>query len=387
MAVLGLVALAVTGGGAAAGTAAKGKGPDPAKIQKLKSEARGSVAISSNDATDYVAFVRAGRNGDLLPKSTGSPAAKANDFIGEYGDILGLESGSGLVRTDTAIDRQGAVHLSYKQVYKGLPVFGASVKAHVDAQGDLTAVNGTVVPVADLSTSPRLSAGQAAARAIEAVASEPMQGDEGLPAFGTAGDLRAESTRAARLPHRPDPGRHRHRPARVPRGRDERRGHPRGRDRPGQCWQGDQPLLADPRRLAPRGLRAEPRQQDLGGGRPVPRRAEPRPAEHRHLQRGRVPALLQRVRPRLVRRRGRVHADGQQRPADQLPERELERDHDELLQRRDRGRRRRPRVGPRVHPVHAQPHLPVAAGRPERVLLGHLGRDRRRDQRRGHRLA
>ena len=73
MAVLGLVALAVTGGGAAAGTAAKGKGPDPAKIQKLKSEARGSVAISSNEATDYVAFVRAGRNGDLLPKSTGSP--------------------------------------------------------------------------------------------------------------------------------------------------------------------------------------------------------------------------------------------------------------------------------------------------------------------------
>ena len=194
MAVLGLVALVVTGGGAAAGTAAQGKGPDPAKIQKLKSEARGSVAISSNDATDYVAFVRAGRNGDLLPKSTGAPAAKANDFIAEYGDILGLEAGSGLVRTDTAIDRQGAVHLSYKQVYKGLPVFGASVKAHVDAQGDLTAVNGTVVPVADISTSARLSAGQAAARAIEAVATEPITGEQGLPAFGTAGDLRAEST-------------------------------------------------------------------------------------------------------------------------------------------------------------------------------------------------
>ena len=195
LAVLGLVALAVTGGGAAAGTAANGKGPDPAKIQKLKSEARGSVAISSNAATDYVAFVRAGRNGDLLPKSTGSPAAKANDFIGEYGDILGLEAGSGLVRTDTAIDRQGSVHLSYKQVYKGLPVFGASVKAHVDAQGDLTAVNGTVVPVGDLSTAPRLGAEQAAARAIEAVADDPLRREDGdLPAFGTAGDLRAASS-------------------------------------------------------------------------------------------------------------------------------------------------------------------------------------------------
>ena len=140
--------------------------------------------------------MRAGRNGDLLPQSQGaSPAAKTNDFIAEYGSILGLEAGSGLVRTDTAIDRQGAVHLTYKQVYKGLPVFGASVKAHVDAQGDLTAVNGTVVPVADLSTAPRLGADQAAARAIEAVADDPLRREDGdLPAFGTAGDLRAASS-------------------------------------------------------------------------------------------------------------------------------------------------------------------------------------------------
>ena len=36
-------------------------------------------------------------------------------------------------------------------------------------------------------------------------------------------------------------------------------------------------------------------------------------------------------------------------PDDQLPERELERDHDELLQRRHVRRRRRARVGPRLH--------------------------------------
>ena len=37
--------------------------------------------------------------------------------------------------------------------------------------------------------------------------------------------------------------------------------------------------------------------------------------------------------------------------------------------------------------VHAQPDLPVAAGRAQRVVLGHLGRDGRPDQRRRHRLA
>ena len=60
-------------------------------------------------------------------------------------------------------------------------------------------------------------------------------------------------------------------------------------------------------------------------------------------------------------------------------------DH-ELLQRRHLRRRRRARVGSRVHAVHARPDLPVAAGSAQRVLLGHLGRDGRPDQRRRHRL-
>ncbi len=68
-------------------------------------------------------------------------------------------------------------------------------------------------------------------------------------------------------------------------------------------------------------------------------------------------------------------------PTHRLPERELERHHHQLLQRRHLRRRRRPRVGPRLHRVHPRPDLPVAVRCAQRVLLRHLGRDRRPDQR------
>ena len=73
-------------------------------------------------------------------------------------------------------------------------------------------------------------------------------------------------------------------------------------------------------------------------------------------------------------------SDGQQRPADRVPQRELERLHDQLLHRRHLRRRRRPRVGPRLHRVHLRPDLPVAVRRAQRGLLRHLGRDPRPDQ-------
>ena len=44
-------------------------------------------------------------------------------------------------------------------------------------------------------------------------------------------------------------------------------------------------------------------------------------------------------------------------------------------------RRGRARVGPRLHRVHLRPGLPVAVRRAERVVLRRLGRDRRPDQR------
>ena len=103
---LGLVAV-LGGAGNVEAKAGEGKGVDPALVKKLKAEARGSVALSTKQATKHVGFVRAGQNGDLLPGSSDTAQAKAQDFLSEYGQILGAESESTLEEISSSTDALG----------------------------------------------------------------------------------------------------------------------------------------------------------------------------------------------------------------------------------------------------------------------------------------
>jgi Zn-dependent metalloprotease len=185
-----VVFMASSGQGAtsAKGASAKSK-PDPALLERLKRNARGSVTVSTKKSTGFVGFVRAGKNGDLHPgNSSPTPQGKARGFLAEYSALFGVSDPGQLVPTASAQDTYGASHVSYEQVYKGVPVFGALIRAHVDKDGNLTAVNGVGVPDLDLDTNAKLSASAAAARAIAAVVADPPGG-----ATLSAGDLRAAS--------------------------------------------------------------------------------------------------------------------------------------------------------------------------------------------------
>jgi Zn-dependent metalloprotease len=167
---------------------------DPSLVKKLKDGARGSVTISINPATEFASFIESGRNGDLLPGERAQPKGKAKQFIKQFGGILGVaDANADLVQAGAFTDTLGATHVTYEQRYDGLPVYGGVVKVHVDAAGDLTAVNGTIVPAIDLNTDPRLSTDQATARAIAAVVADPPAGSDGAAANLAARDLRAES--------------------------------------------------------------------------------------------------------------------------------------------------------------------------------------------------
>src|SRR5687768_706597 len=114
--VLGLVTV-LGGAGSVEAKAGKGQGVDPALVKKLKAEARGSVALSTEPATQHVGFVRAGQNGDLLPGNAGTAQAKAADFLNEYGQILGAGSESTLEEVSSSTDALGATHVTYQQYY------------------------------------------------------------------------------------------------------------------------------------------------------------------------------------------------------------------------------------------------------------------------------
>jgi Zn-dependent metalloprotease len=148
----------------------------PSLVQQIRSTAQGQVAISNQRATDAVGFARAASGGDLLPGVAGSgkasAAAKADQYLASYGGAFGAGQDQ-LTRTGVAPDSAGGWTATYSQSYQGVPVFGARLNAHVSSTGALTSVNGFAAPGINVSTTPRLSKSDAAARALALVRTSP----------------------------------------------------------------------------------------------------------------------------------------------------------------------------------------------------------------------
>jgi Zn-dependent metalloprotease len=135
-------------------------------IQRLISET-GGARVSVNPATGTARFVRlpgTSAEAAMTPQARQQAAAA---FVDRHATAFGLRGGSSeleLVKTTT--DRVGQTHLRYNQVYAGVPVFGAGLRAHFDLNGRLVVVNGTLVPDIDVSAAPSRSAAEAAAAAV-----------------------------------------------------------------------------------------------------------------------------------------------------------------------------------------------------------------------------
>jgi len=162
---------------------------EPSIVQRLKDDAQGTARVAVEPATGRIGFARAR---DLLPSvpatSRSSATAKATAYLDEYAPAFGARASElerGEVRSTT-----GGWTIEYHQSYRGVPVFGAELRAHVDAEGDLTAVNGFAVPGLDLSVTPGLSEAEASAKAVRLVRNAPSGGREAQQ--GAAG-LRAAS--------------------------------------------------------------------------------------------------------------------------------------------------------------------------------------------------
>src|SRR5690606_38326874 len=102
-------------------------------------------------------------------------------------DAFGADADE-LVRQGVRKGEHGTV-VDYVQVHRGVPVFGAMLRAHVDSDGDLTSVNGEAVPDLDVHVDPRFSADQAGERAVRMVSADPpgelKPGVKGLEAKAT----------------------------------------------------------------------------------------------------------------------------------------------------------------------------------------------------------
>ena len=145
-----------------------------AAIARLSADSGVVPQVSMHAATGTARFVRAATPGGKIAPQRGALAMNeagkqgaSTQWLTNYGGLFGISSPAAeLSAARVQTDVYGGTHLTYKQVYRGVPVFGAEVKSHFDPAGNLTVVNGAFVPGIDVNPTPSHSAESAVAAAM-----------------------------------------------------------------------------------------------------------------------------------------------------------------------------------------------------------------------------
>ncbi|CUS03507.2 Thermolysin metallopeptidase [Candidatus Promineifilum breve] len=166
--------------------------PDSSGLQRLVEATGGRAVFSQNSATGKVGFLRITGEEGLSLAAGESVEAESAAFFQQYGSIFGIsDAAAELTSLGATTDAVGMQHLSYRQVYQGVPVFAAILRVHYNAAGALSAANGVFVPSINVNVAPSRSATSAASTAIAATAlSHSIDGSTVL-----ASDLSAAATK------------------------------------------------------------------------------------------------------------------------------------------------------------------------------------------------
>ena len=119
--------------------------------------AEGADRVVMDPATGSPRLVRI--SSGSLQLEGADPKSRALSFFDRFRQVFGLEDPARNLELVKSIeDELGMTHLSFGQVYEGVPVFGAEIKAHFGPNGELATVNGAVVPDITIDPSPALGA-------------------------------------------------------------------------------------------------------------------------------------------------------------------------------------------------------------------------------------
>jgi len=147
--------------------------PPPPALEQLRQDAGGEVEITWNSRTDTPSFIRGGIPiSGVSVQTTGDASAAALAFVERYADLFGVRDASQeLIVVKSDVDALGMGHVSIRQAYQGLEVYGAHMKTHLSADGqEVVAVSSGFVPEISLGdTQPRITAEEALANASQAL--------------------------------------------------------------------------------------------------------------------------------------------------------------------------------------------------------------------------
>ena len=156
-------------------------------LQRLQAESRGRATYSVHHATGVAHIVRL--EPGALTTAGSTPTAKRADFFDRFGPAFGItDPERELDPIARRRSRLGDTHEWYRQLYRGVPVFGAEIRVHFDSAGDVRAVNGVFLPGIDIDPRPSVDPESARRAAIAAVTKHIMSGDSS-PMFASEAEL------------------------------------------------------------------------------------------------------------------------------------------------------------------------------------------------------
>ena len=128
------------------------------------------LQVDRSRKTGLATFVRAANGGAMdIPVAVARGGAQAGpmDFLHAHGRLFGVTAPDAELVLDKVVgDEIANTHTIYRQVYRGVPVFGGRLNVHQNAVGAVVAGNGNFFPIPHtLVAAPTLNADQAVARA------------------------------------------------------------------------------------------------------------------------------------------------------------------------------------------------------------------------------
>lgn len=129
------------------------------ELTNLKKRTNASVTISNS--TSNPNFILFGNSNALRLNSAGAKA-KVAEFLAENFRAFNLKSVNDLVFVEESTDNYGLKNVVYMQHHQGVPVYDGVLKFHFNAKEELTSINGNAISNIKVSSTPDISATEAA---------------------------------------------------------------------------------------------------------------------------------------------------------------------------------------------------------------------------------
>lgn len=153
--------------------------PPPDLLARLAAETGDVLRVSHHPATGQVNFLALSGGRAWQPPSLAAAAAPeaaaeaaARQFMAAYGPVFGLQGRPGELEVlRAAVREDGRSYVRFQQTAAGVPVFGGELVVQVSPAGGVEAVIGKALPNLPPPAQPALTAAEAQAAALQAVAS------------------------------------------------------------------------------------------------------------------------------------------------------------------------------------------------------------------------